>query len=218
MAFQSTRPRGARPQCSPSMTRGVNVSIHAPARGATQRTIEPECRGAVSIHAPARGATPSRRPPNSRSKACSFNPRAREGRDKNRISPASGSCRFQSTRPRGARQDIFEPLRITLSGFNPRAREGRDLASPSVFECLPRCFNPRAREGRDRKTACLLSARWVSIHAPARGATRSRGTSRPSPAFQSTRPRGARPACRRASGGFRKFQSTRPRGARPVAG
>ncbi len=35
----------------------MDVSIHAPARGATQRSILPERIVEVSIHAPARGAT-----------------------------------------------------------------------------------------------------------------------------------------------------------------
>ena len=36
---------------------GVLVSIHAPARGATQRVVALDRAVAVSIHAPARGAT-----------------------------------------------------------------------------------------------------------------------------------------------------------------
>ena len=55
--FQSTRPRGARPQYLAETALPSLVSIHAPARGATsggktaQRVLD------VSIHAPARGAT-----------------------------------------------------------------------------------------------------------------------------------------------------------------
>ena len=54
--FQSTRPRGARPEYK--IDKGaLDVSIHAPARGATA-AIRAERRAArVSIHAPARGAT-----------------------------------------------------------------------------------------------------------------------------------------------------------------
>jgi len=83
-------------------------------------------------------------------KGSRFNPRARGGRD---MLWMFGSCllMFQSTRPRGARQDISEQIcdvvvsihapaggatgysRLdTLDGrFNPRARGGRDLA----FDC-----------------------------------------------------------------------------------
>ena len=55
------------------------VSIHAPARGATRREAEIQFPPIVSIHAPARGATnvgllfPF--------SISGFNPRAREGRD-----------------------------------------------------------------------------------------------------------------------------------------
>ena len=56
--------------------------------------------------------------------------------------------------------------------FNPRARVGRDrLAGLLVMRCI--CFNPRARVGRD-----------IPISFPHGALTK----------FQSTRPRGARPA------------------------
>ena len=55
---------------------------------------------------------------------------------------------FQSTRPRGARLSIFE-IFYDLKSFNPRAREGRD----------PSFLVARFQHG-------------VSIHAPARGATK----------------------------------------------
>ena len=54
-----------------------------------------------------------------------FNPRAREGRDRNAFF-------------------ILSEARC----FNPRAREGRDPSKN--FTCSgDLCFNPRAREGRD---------------------------------------------------------------------
>ena len=102
-----------------------------------------------------------------------------------------------------------------LSRFNPRAREGRDLCPPLSMQVLCR-FNPRAREGRDARFSENLYAK---------------------PKFQSTRPRGARPAAvlmtafapvvsihAPARGATcihlidappsPEFQSTRPRGAR----
>ena len=60
-----------------------------------------------------------------------------------------------------------------LSGlrcFNPRAREGRDV--DMIFQRGGIvCFNPRAREGRDHMTDKQTVSIFVSIHAPARGAT-----------------------------------------------
>ena len=55
--FQSTRPRGARLIAGQEVSRGVTVSIHAPARGATPEQIQRVMGWDVSIHAPARGAT-----------------------------------------------------------------------------------------------------------------------------------------------------------------
>ncbi len=170
-----------------------NVSIHAPARGATISAMvscspsnsfqSTRPRGArllhgdpllpdvwVSIHAPARGATP----------VCA------------RV--CGNSSAFQSTRPRGAR-----PSRV--AGINPMASS----------------FNPRAREGRDR---CVVGfgelASGVSIHAPARGATVDAKPAHTNDfVFQSTRPRGARRGDGGAPASDDWFQSTRPRGARP---
>ena len=77
--FQSTRPRGARPLEVIHTRFDLDVSIHAPAWGATHIDhLHVPGRG-VSIHAPAWGATPCAslfRRLNS-----SFNPRARVGRD-----------------------------------------------------------------------------------------------------------------------------------------
>ena len=57
----------------------VNVSIHAPARGATPAEDAQKFWDDVSIHAPARGATGKFFAV--KNDAQRFNPRAREGRD-----------------------------------------------------------------------------------------------------------------------------------------
>ena len=57
-----------------------------------------------------------------------------------------------------------------------------------------RGFNPRARGGRDLYGFLLLIIIYVSIHAPAGGATLSKTVKKTAQEFQSTRPRGARPA------------------------
>ena len=77
---------------------------------------------------------------------------------------------FQSTRPRGARLGLSLIMPCSVS-FNPRAREGRDIFLPRDARKGLR-FNPRAREGRDALRADGWYLRSVSIHAPARGATR----------------------------------------------
>ncbi len=55
--FQSTRPRGARPQHGDGVVHVEHVSIHAPAWGATLLLEFYYQPVVVSIHAPAWGAT-----------------------------------------------------------------------------------------------------------------------------------------------------------------
>ena len=187
--FQSTRPRGARQTLGYQVIYISKVSIHAPARGATQTpkgydtyeivSIHAPARGAtdfvvplplsyaVSIHAPARGATTTLRPLSPRG-GC-FNPRAREGRDTTRNTYILKVIQFQSTRPRGAR-------------LLPRSR---------FVSCLT--FQSTRPRGARRK--CLPMLIFDAL-------------------FQSTRPRGARPATLARLDRSRPFQSTRPRGAR----
>ncbi len=122
--FQSTLPRGERPDLLGHSEIATTISIHAPARGATSFAIiytQPECeisihapaRGAtsvygiigrrwqISIHAPARGATV---PPRCGWTHLShFNPRSREGSDQYRIHFHHFHLPFQSTLPRGER-------------------------------------------------------------------------------------------------------------------
>ncbi len=121
----------------------VGVSIHAPAKGATdlgvitddylmfQSTHPRRVRQMftsqsqwikVSIHAPAKGAT------------------------------TRGYYKFLVYR------------------FNPRTREGCDLARIHLLQFL-NGFNPRTREGCDRPLSINKSLKSVSIHAPAKGAT-----------------------------------------------
>jgi len=55
--FQSTHPRGVRQILNDRLSDLSQVSIHAPARSATLRTLLPHRAISVSIHAPARSAT-----------------------------------------------------------------------------------------------------------------------------------------------------------------
>ena len=124
--FQSTRPRGARPRGCGGRRSAHAVSIHAPAWGATRpwsglhawsRRFNPRARVGrdcprqgervgrvdVSIHAPAWGAT--NHPASGYRNDSRFNPRARVGRDNRFLAHGRDALVFQSTRPRGARQE-----------------------------------------------------------------------------------------------------------------
>ena len=190
----------------------------------------------ISIHAPARGATRQAR--EHIAQARNFNPRSREGSDIFLSKDFVDNLKFQSTLPRGERREhrhrkgfgdrnfnprsregsdkptlgsefksytisIHAPARgattvflihkISNINFNPRSREGSDPISPYTiywwYNFNPRSregsdvvcdgtsngygnFNPRSREGSDswRRYAVIVSG-WISIHAPARGAT-----------------------------------------------
>ena len=161
--FQSTRPRGARPDADVSVEE-INVSIHAPAGGATGI-------------------------PAARNQSACFNPRARGGRDY-RVLISAAVRAFQSTRPRGARRRRIQTgLGCAVSIHAPAGGATVlciSLARLSLFQST----RPRgARLGPVIRSNPDL----VSIHAPAGGATRPVLISMWFTAFQSTRPRGARP-------------------------
>ena len=77
------------------------VSIHAPARGATRHRGAPTRSEAVSIHAPARGATRCRHI-QARQDAVSIHAPAR-GATEDHFNHASGPAVFRSTLPHGER-------------------------------------------------------------------------------------------------------------------
>ena len=229
------RARAGRDKTKVDYLRAAQVSIHAPARGATSRIIDESQELSVSIHAPARGAThsgqicmigfdvsihaPARgatgRLTQLRQTQTGFNPRARAGRDQAAewtwaimlcFNPRARAGRDAKTwailaaiacfnpRARAGRDtgDIYIP--DVHAGFNPRARAGRDPTKPTPCP-LQAGFNPRARAGRDKVAAARNRLDSVSIHAPARGATRTAMLDiLATYTFQSTRPRGARHA------------------------
>ena len=231
VAFQFTRPRGARP----------DAVAHAPPLGAFQFTRP-------------RGARQAR-PPWNQPHVRRFNSRAREGRDGAAARLEDIDPKFQFTRPRGARPkpppsgsarsvSIHAPARGATSGrarspagnrfnsraregrdedasrctfgswrFNSRAREGRDLAGMVLFR-PDGCFNSRAREGRDAAQLVPPGVAAVSIHAPARGATGRRGAARNVRGVSIHAPARGATFAPLAASRRRRFQFTRPRGAR----
>ena len=113
-----------------------------------ERQHPPFCkskRGSISIHAPAKGATIFKIIKNT--DCFYFNPRSREGSDRGR-----------------------QRLSIKLYNFNPRSREGSDGGFNRRDGGLS-YFNPRSREGSDEQSYGSLNSQFISIHAPAKGAT-----------------------------------------------
>ena len=132
--FQFTRPRGARHISRHMSTPRFNVSIHAPARGATPEFIAKSLRLLVFQFTRPRGA------------------RLVVADTKKR------SDEFQFTRPRGARQEQAY-ADVIADGFNSRAREGRDISASrqiitrQVFQFTrPRGARRRRRINETKKT------------------------------------------------------------------
>ena len=145
----------------------------------------------VSIHAPTRGATPSRRW--EKGKDIGFNPRTHTGCDVRKLSSYSCVTMFQSTHPHGVRQLVsirystklkFQSthphgvrlatgtLTTNTSGFNPRTHTGCDkmLELFTKFHWLFQSTHPHGVRLPSRIGS--WKGRWVSIHAPTRGATK----------------------------------------------
>ena len=209
----------------------AQVSIHAPARGATSCRVITRKGENVSIHAPARGATSLQ-------------------------SERHHHRRFQFTRPQGARRlpmGLMEARNVSIHA-PARGATGstfliKDLTAVSIHapargatitnliakanNCVSIHAPARGATQGVRPRARLPD---VSIHAPARGATAAVLDSFSHVWFQFTRPQGARP---RASSAARRrtcfnsrarkgrdvvfggtannkqgFQFTRPQGAR----
>ena len=169
------------------------ISIRAPARGATGVTQWLFGSTDISIRAPARGATilPNRK----HIDAMHFNPRSREGSDTQPRHPVRNIHIFQSALPRGERLYIRHGA-VGWSSISIRApARGATLVPWILFiygefqSALPRGerpkiralisslgnFNPRSREGSDQKCSALSC--FISP-------------------FQSALPRGERLACR----------------------
>ena len=173
--------------CAPAISQ---ISIHAPARGATFWLLSFRDGDIISIHAPARGATLRGLWRGTGSRY--FNPRSREGSDDALLAeckdfieisihaPARGATAWQSFPHSLALISIHAPARgatrvvphdIHVSEFQstlPRG-ERRRVQFSELFQTY---FNPRSREGSDPALALAKAA--------AHG-------------FQSTLPRGERP-------------------------
>ena len=140
-----------------------NISIHAPAKGATLSTADVAYFAPISIHAPAKGATMGKLKNQSR-KLISIH------------APAKGATvlsslffnikRFQSTLPRRERPFILPipPIHQTISIHAPA-------------------------KGATAKAVADIDNSKISIHAPAKGATFLRRYRNRTQAFQSTLPR-----------------------------
>ena len=101
--FQFTRPQGARHHFAKTYEMNTDVSIHAPARGATKSLKYKLKRKSVSIHAPARGATSTSWTAHASSRGFQFT--RPQGARLSAVGIRSHLGLFQFTRPQGARHE-----------------------------------------------------------------------------------------------------------------
>ena len=146
LGFNPRTPAGCDKKHIVMVFHAVEVSIHAPLRGATEWSIAIKLIQKVSIHAPLRGAT---------------NPRSLYAYD----------IQVSIHAPlRGATPDDT-PHRNHHRCFNPRTPAGCD---PTIqrSDLAQTSFNPRTPAGCDTSGyGPSFSSYEVSIHAPLRGAT-----------------------------------------------
>ena len=105
--FQSTLPRGARRETQKTSGSQSEISIHAPARGATYSPHEIKERLQINFNPRSREGSDTIRSlfP---SFCCHFNPRSREGSDRRSPCLFRTRSRFQSTLPRGERRNCAD--------------------------------------------------------------------------------------------------------------
>ena len=171
MVFQSTLPRRERPAAATGggtggrnfnprsregsdvahhvhRLDGLDISIHAPAKGATRQVCTLRHQFDISIHAPAKGATwqavRSRR-------VSHFNPRSREGSDER---PAQLWARLRHFNPRSREGSdrIAEPGTYDVASISIHAPAKGATASVAHTHRRRDDFNPRSREGSDHTT------------------------------------------------------------------
>ena len=194
---------------------GLTVSIHAPAWGATTATeVERDSREFQSTHP--RGVRPAPSSPRCHGTK-SFNPRTRVGCDVAHPSSTDLCGRFQSTHPRGVRLASIATHRHWSRSFNPRTRVGCDPQGAPCNRPACACFNPRTRVGCDSNER-IQGDDGGSFNPRTRVGCDPRLTWKAlqRQLFQSTHPRGVRrPLLCPTKSGLPVFQSTHPRGVRP---
>ena len=100
--------------------------------------------------------------------------------------------RFQSTLPRGERLFHSFLSRPILHYFNPRSREGSDSAVLALVPISSQFQSTLPRGERRYLNPRIVVNGTISIHAPARGATKEKSAPARISSFQSTLPRGER--------------------------
>ena len=167
--FQFTPLREGRRTRSSASGRSA-IFQFTPLREGRQDAVDAEKKALeISIHAPPRGATAGSRPQPARRGYFNSRPSARG----DTISTFLPSCTalFQFTPLREGRPHIFSRWRVNAH-FNSRPSARGDPCS-KWFERSADDFNSRPSARGDSTYAALCALGYISIHAPPRGATKA---------------------------------------------
>ena len=146
----------------------IDISIHAPPRGATcGRPPSPQSGRPISIHAPPRGATLYQRETTPLQVGFQFTT-LREGRRPFRGREVLFRRISIHAPPRGATFSAFVQRQKALFQFTP-LREGR--RAPCWLRASSTYFNSRPSARGDQNARKKIRTPLISIHAPPRGAT-----------------------------------------------
>jgi len=175
VTFQSAPLREGRPGKSAQRAAQIDVSIRAPARGATWIAPIPASWARDRFQsAPLREGRPGVRCA-TQMRTTSFNPRpCARGDSLSCVGVARSHERFN---PRPCARGDMAPLRsapVRMACFNPRPCARGDLGRGEVGNADSRFQSAPLREGRREVPEGLVGFLRVSIRAPARGATHSR--------------------------------------------
>ena len=183
--YFNSRPSARGDAHSAKIAMYCRISIHAPPRGATARKTadRPEMR--ISIHAPPRGAT-------NLDHAIStlmddFNSRPSARGDHIALRGVAHPDEFQFTPLREGRRNIVDCQRQRKGHFNSRPSARGDM-SESLQLFIRGYFNSRPSARGDNAAIAACNAAVISIHAPPRGATASRGVPHPTKPDFNSRP------------------------------
>ena len=164
------------------------VSIHAPARGATEISLDDVYPDEFQSTRP-QGARPALAAKRAAGSKC-FNPRARKGRDQGgrRGREAHGVSIHAPARGATGHGRGHGPVQVV--SIHAPARGATNIAK-TVEQRIKVSIHAPAR-GATLRSRSTPHRRHVSIHAPARGATAGEALFMAPGVFQSTRPQGAR--------------------------
>ena len=104
-----------------------------------------------------------------------FNPRTREGCD-NYFLERRRNCECFNPRTREGCDSLTRQKRPAWLCFNPRTREGCDMQSAGYTDVMPMFQSTHPRGVRQKSQCPGRVQSHVSIHAPARGATKMRSS------------------------------------------